>query len=381
MSKGKGEGITTAVAVAAFGAICVAGVLVALWAVLRRPLDARVTKALEQVDERLVEITEQISAAARGSGGPDAGLGDAIGSTIELGEVLQRTLAAAEALTAVDGSRVSVRRPDGAVSSAVRGLVAEDSDTTFGGPPDGSPYVSGVAFWDLAGADGVRTGLVVPLGPDRSGSLAVYSRLANAFDTEAVDVLAAIARRAAPAVQNAFRYLEVQELAATDSRTGLGSASAFEDALPREISTARRHGRPLCLIQIDLDDFGGINKAHSLAAGDAVLEEFGERVRATIRSGDSAFRNSGGADEFFVILPETPREHAKRLYGRLVFEMSSRPFGEVGDVTMTSGLAELRADDTEDSLRKRAGRAQRLGKASGKNQLVADDDSRLAAPE
>ena len=348
---------------------------------MRRPLDARVTRALEQVDERLVTITEQISAAARGTGEPDAGLGDAIGSTIELGEVLQRTLAAAEALTAVDGSRVSVRRPDGTLANAVRGLVVEGSDSTLGGPPDGAPFVSGFADWEVGSADGLRTGLVVPLGPDRSGSLAVFSRLANAFDTEAADVLAAIARRAAPAVQNAFRYLEVQELAATDSRTGLGSASAFEDALPREISTARRHGRPLCLIQIDLDDFGEINKLYSHAAGDAVLEEFGERVRATIRSGDSAFRNSGGADEFFVILPETPLEHAKRLYGRLVFEMGSRPFGEAGDVTMTSGLAELRSDDTEDSLRKRAGRAQRLGKASGKNQLVADDDGRLATPE
>ena len=69
-----------------------------------------------------------------------------------------------------------------------------------------------------------------------------------------------IARRAEPAVQNAFRYLEAQHLAATDSRTGLGSASAFEEALPRELSAARRHGRPLCLIQIDLDDFGAINK-------------------------------------------------------------------------------------------------------------------------
>ncbi len=381
MSQGKGEGITTAIAVSAFGAICVAGVLIALWAVLRRPLDARVARALQQVDERLAEITEQISAAARGAGEPDAGLGDAIGSTIELDEVLQRTLAAAEALTAVDGSRVSVRRPNGTVATAVKGLVAESSDSTFGGPPDGAPYSSGFAFWDATGVDALRTGLVVPLGPDRSGSLAVYSRLANAFDTEAVNVLAAIAQRAAPAVQNAFRYLEVQELAATDSRTGLGSASAFEDALPREISTARRHGRPLCLIQIDLDDFGVINKTHSLAVGDAVLAEFGERVRSTIRSGDSAFRNSGGADEFFLILPETPSEHAKRLYGRLVFEMASRPFGDVGDVTMTSGLSELRADDTEDSLLKRAGRAQRLGKASGKNQLVTDDDVRLATPE
>ena len=351
--------------------------LVALWAALRRPLDKRVAKALEQVDTRLAGIAEQISSAARRDGEPDAGLGDAIGSTIELGEVLQRTLAAAEALPAVDGSRVTVRRPDnGMVATAVHGLVAESADSTFGGPPDGAPFVSGIAFWDAVGPEALRTGLVVPLGPEHSGSLAVYSRLANAFDTEAVNVLAAIARRAAPAVQNALRYLEVQALAATDSRTGLGSASAFEEALPREISAARRHGRPLCLVQIDLDDFGAINKDHPRqhAAGDDVLVEFGERVRSTIRGSDSAFRNSGGADEFFLILPDTTREYANLLYGRLAFEMAARPFTDVGAVTMSSGLVELRADDTPDSLRKRADEAMTVAKNSGKIQLISDAD-------
>jgi diguanylate cyclase (GGDEF)-like protein len=372
LTQGKGEGITTAVVVAAFGAICVIGVLVALWAVLRRPLDERVATALQQVDERLAGIAEQISAASRREGELDTGLGDAIGSTIELGDVLQRTLAAAEALTAVDGSRVSVRRPDGMVETAVHGLVVQSAESTFAGPPDGAQFVS---------ADALRTGLVVPLGPDGSGSLAVYSRLTNAFDTEAVTVLAAIARRAAPAVQNAFRYLEVQERAATDSRTGLGSASAFEEALSREISAARRHGRPLCLIQIDLDDFGSINKDHSLTVGDEVLTEFGVRVRSTIRGSDSAFRNSGGADEFFLILPDTTREYAELLYGRLRFEMAARPFGEVGAVTMSSGLAECRADDTEDSLRQRVGSTQRMAKKDGKNRLVTDADRRVAAPE
>lgn len=368
--------MTTAVVVAAFGAIGVAGVLVALWAVLRRPLDARIAWALQQIDERLAGITEQISAAARAVAEPDAGLGDAIGSTIEVGEVLQRTLAAAEALTAVDGSRISVRRPNGMIASAVHGLVTDSADSTFGGPPDGALFVSGLTSWNVTGTMALRTGLVVPLGSDQFGSLAVYSRFANAFDTEAVNILTAIARRAVPALQNAFRYLEAQELAATDSRTGLGSASAFEEALPREISAARRHGRPLCLIQIDLDDFGAINKDHPRqhAAGDDVLIEFGERVRSTIRGSDAAFRNSGGADEFFLILPETTREYANLLYGRLAFEVAARPFADVGAVTMSSGLAELRTDDTPGSLRKRAGEAMTVAKNSGKNQLLTDVD-------
>jgi diguanylate cyclase (GGDEF)-like protein len=374
---GEGGGITTAIVVAAFGAICLAGVLVALWAALRRPLDERVESLLWLLGDQLDEIAEQVTAASRREGEYDAGLGDAIGSTIELGDVLLRTLVAAEALPAVDGSQVWVRRPTGTVTTAARGLVAEGDQAPLAGPPDGAPYLSGLVSWDVAGPEALRTGLVVPLGPDHSGSLAVYSRLPNAFDSEAAHLLAAIARRAETAVQNAYRFLEAQERAATDARTGLGSASAFEEALPREISGARRHGRPLCLIQIDLDDFGSINKTHPrhLAAGDDVLAEFGERVRSTIRGSDLAFRNSGGADEFFLILPETTREYAELLYSRLDFELAAAPFGDVGAVTMSSGLAELRPDDTPESLRRRAGEAMVVAKNSGKNQLLTDADA------
>ena len=161
------------------------------------------------------------------------------------------------------------------------------------------------------------------------GTLALfYSRLAHAFDAERDRAL----ERDRPRVprrpsQNAFALPRVQELAATDARTGFGNRAASHEALPREISAARRYGRPLrCLIQIDLDDFGAINKrSDSPTTGDAVLTEFGERVRATIRGSDAAFRNSGGADEFFLILPETTRERAKLLYRRLAFEMATPP--------------------------------------------------------
>jgi diguanylate cyclase (GGDEF)-like protein len=307
----------------------------------------------------------------------DGGLGPTIHATLELAEVLQRTLAATQAVKGVDGGRVHVRQPDGTITSSTSGLVVESArQDGIEGPPDGTPFTSGLASWEGFGTDALRTGLVVPLG---DGSLAVYSRLPHAFDEEAVQLLTVIARRAEPAVQNAFRYLEAQHLASTDSRTGLGSARAFEEALPRELSTARRHGRPLCLIQVDLDNFGAINKrTGSLDAGNAALSEFGERVRKLIRGSDSAFRNSGGADEFFLILPETTREEATLLYSRLEFEMATPPLASIDPpVTMSSGLVELRTGDTEASLRRRAGNAQRIAKENGKNQLVVDDDPRL----
>jgi diguanylate cyclase (GGDEF)-like protein len=352
-------------------------VLVALWVALRRPNDARLKELIEVVDNRLASIDERLAAAGRARVGDDGDLGPTINGTLELAEVLQRTLAATHAIKEVDGGRVQVRHPDGTITSETSGLVvASQKQDGIEGPPDGTPFTAGIATWEGFGTDALRSGLVVPLG---EGSLAVYSRLPNAFGEDAVQLLTVIARRAEPAVQNAFRYLDAQHLAATDSRTGLGSASAFEEALPRELSAARRHGRPLCLIQIDLDNFGAINReTRSLEAGNAALAEFGERVRRLIRGSDTAFRNSGGADEFFLILPETTREEAKLLYRRLEFEMATPPLGSVDPpVTLSSGLAELRATDTVDTLQRRAGSAQRFAKENGKNQLVADDDPRL----
>lgn len=329
--------------------------------------------ALGQVDARLDQIAEQVSAAARPGPERDDGLG-AIGATLVLSEVLQRTLAAAGALRAVDGGRVSVRRADGAVFTEVQGRVTENA-AGLEGPPDGTPFSAGLASWEVETPDGLRSGLVVSLGKDHTGSLSVYSRLAHAFDADQAEVLEEIARVAAPAVRNAFAYLEVQELAATDSRTGLGSALAFEEALPREVSAARRRLPPtMCLIQIDLDDFGRINRDHSQQVGDAVLTEFGERVRATIRANDLAFRNSGGADEFFVILPETTRQEARAFYERLAFEMRAQPFAHGEIITMSSGLVELRLDDTAESLLTRSGLLANRAKHLGKNQVVSDAD-------
>ena len=314
--------------------------LVAIWLASRRPVDARIATALDRVDYSLVGLTERIEAASARPTETHSRL-DTIGSTIELHEVLHRTLAAAGALPSVDGSSIRVRRASGSIETATHGDVRPESAPFLTGPPDGSPFASGTMSWDAEEPGALRTGLVVPIGHEGSGTLAVYSRKAHAFDEDSVTLLATIARHAAPAIQNAFRFLDVQELAATDLRTGLRSALAFSEELPREVSAARRHGRPLCMIQVDLDDFGLINKTFSQEVGNDVLAEFGARIRATIRGGDAAYRNSGGADEFFVILPDTTRELAKRFYGRLAFEIAERPFGEAGTLTMSGGLAEL----------------------------------------
>jgi diguanylate cyclase (GGDEF)-like protein len=338
----------------------------AIWLALRRGGSPGVQETLDAIDSRLAGLDDRVNAVLRRTAGPEESLGSAIAETLDLTEVLQRTLAAAEAVGAVDGGRITVELAGGRAVTEVRGLAG--SDAAAAGPPDGSPYRHGIMSWQVEG-EGLRSGCVVPLG---QGSLAVYSTRAYAFDADDAATLTAIAQRAEPAVRNALAYLKVQQEAATDLLTGLGSNRAFEEAFPRAIDASRRHGRPLCLIGIDLDRFGSINKVFSQEVGNITLAEFARRLRGAIRGSDAAYRLSGGADEFFLLLPETTRAAALNLYTRLLFEMGAEPFPEVGSVTMSSGLVELRDGDTTASLKDRADELVRLAKAAG-GDCVLDD--------
>ena len=337
---------------------------------MRRGSDSPLPETLVEIDKRLAGLDERLSAVLDRRDA-DPPLGWAIVETLDLTEVLQRTLAAAHAIGQVDGGRIVVQLADGTRTIETTGSVA--TDVSLAGPPDGSQFTHGTASWAATGPEALRSGVIVPLG---SGSLAAFSKTENAFDAEAAVTLAAIARRAEPAIKNALRYLESEARAATDELTNLGSARAFKQTLPRELAAARRKKRPLCLIRVDLDDFGKINNDHPRGhdAGNDALAGFGERVALTIRESDSAFRNSGGADEFFLILPETSLADARRTYARLKADMAAAPFGDVGPVTMSSGLVELRPDDTKDTLEKRAYELMLIAKSTGKDRLVSEDD-------
>jgi hypothetical protein len=171
---------------------------------------------MENVDARLDVVGRQIAAIARRGVEPDRRLADTIGSSHELGEVMQRTLAAAEAVRDAHGSSISVRRPDGTFATAVRGF-AHASFVSAGAleDHDGAPLVAQLASWSSADSESVAACLTVPLGERRCGSLSVYSREPGAFDSEAAStLLAAIAHQAAPAVITALRSSDAERPAA-----------------------------------------------------------------------------------------------------------------------------------------------------------------------
>ena len=101
---------------------------------------------------------------------------------------------------------------------------------------------------------------------------------------------------------SAFKQVEreLDQLSRVDPLTGLPNRRQFESRLSESLARARRSGRLLALMFLDLDHFKQVNDALGHAAGDAVLRVFADRVRGGIRETDQLCRLAG--DEFVLIL-------------------------------------------------------------------------------
>jgi diguanylate cyclase (GGDEF)-like protein len=123
------------------------------------------------------------------------------------------------------------------------------------------------------------------------------------------------------------QQLRLRGLAETDPLTRLTNHGSFHEALARELARAERGGTPLSLVVFDLDDFKRLNDTHGHPYGDAVLRQAGERLRASIRSSDTAGRVGG--EEFAVLLPGTG--------DALAFEVAERIRTAIAQVEVDDG--------------------------------------------
>ncbi|HET9033108.1 MAG TPA: EAL domain-containing protein [Dokdonella sp.] len=95
---------------------------------------------------------------------------------------------------------------------------------------------------------------------------------------------------------------ELRYLANYDTLTGLPNRTLLSERLGHAVIRARRGGRKVAVLFLDLDRFKHVNDSMGHAAGDRMLKAAGARLRDNIRDGDTVARIGG--DEFTVILEE-----------------------------------------------------------------------------
>jgi diguanylate cyclase (GGDEF)-like protein/PAS domain S-box-containing protein len=98
---------------------------------------------------------------------------------------------------------------------------------------------------------------------------------------------------------------KMSHLAQHDVLTALPNRALLDDRLERGITLARRHGRQMAVLFIDLDHFKHINDSLGHLIGDQLLKAVAQRIGPCIRNSDTVSRQGG--DEFIVLLSEVNR--------------------------------------------------------------------------
>ncbi|MBI3252384.1 MAG: GGDEF domain-containing protein [Candidatus Omnitrophica bacterium] len=175
------------------------------------------------------------------------------------------------------------------------------------------------------------------------------------------------------ALEQRVAFLQTQSM--TDDVTGLYNHRHMLEEIDREVERAKRHGRALCGIMLDIDNFKSVNDRFGHPAGDRVLREVASLLTGSIRRVDIVGRYGG--DEFVVILPETDFPSAQTVADRIQKNIRQEPFDVAESyvsLTISMGIGyfkETRDLSTSDFV-ERADRALLKAKTLGKNQIVAE---------
>ncbi len=240
----------------------------------------------------------------------------------------------------------------------------------IGSDPEIESLFGAEPFGEGEDATGSLVAVALRVGEQIIGAITVQAISSGAYTTDDLDALEALGATAAIALQNAHLFARVQELATTDSLTGVANRRHFFDLARLEIERAMRYRRPLSMLMLDADHFKQINDRYGHLAGDEVLRTIAARCRSSLREVDVLGRYGG--EEFLVLLPETSSLRAMQVADRLREVVCATPVptssGPVA-VQVSVGVSSLAAGarGSVETLLDQVDQALYRAKAAGRN--------------
>ncbi|HCD2099571.1 TPA: cellulose biosynthesis regulator YedQ [Klebsiella pneumoniae] len=152
----------------------------------------------------------------------------------------------------------------------------------------------------------------------------------------------------------------------------LNRGALFEQAMA-VASDCQRSGRPLAVIQLDLDHFKHINDRYGHQAGDRVLSMVASTLSSAVRQGDLLGRVGG--EEFCIVMPNTTLQEAAAVAERLRQRIQGREVFLHNNVTLRVSASlgvsasEERGEYQFEALQSVADGRLYLAKQNGRNQV------------
>ena len=173
------------------------------------------------------------------------------------------------------------------------------------------------------------------------------------------------------AIANRKLTARLEQETLTDSLTQVLNRRALEGVAGKVVGHARRHGKPVSLLLIDLDHFKQVNDSFGHPAGDAALQQFARLVQQLLRDSDILARYGG--EEFIAVLPDTGKLEAYATAERLRDAVCKNEFisaEKTMRLTASVGLATGPEDGDEWlTLLARADKALYQAKLAGRNRV------------
>ena len=161
-------------------------------------------------------------------------------------------------------------------------------------------------------------------------------------------------------------------LAQYDALTDLPNRVLLQDRAQLAISQARRDGKCLAVMYLDLDGFKDVNDTLGHDVGDLLLVQFAQRLKAAVRASDTVCRQGG--DEFVVLLPGLDGAEAACHVARKILASCDTPFALAGrflQVGLSGGIALFpQHGDTFDALSRHADSAMYAAKRGGRMRFM-----------
>jgi diguanylate cyclase len=161
------------------------------------------------------------------------------------------------------------------------------------------------------------------------------------------------------------------ELTNADALTELQNLRGMTSGFVAEAARSDRHGSPLCVALIDIDNFKQINDTYGHPAGDAALTHIAKVMRSTLRPNDVLARVGG--EEFMALLPNSNEQAAFTALSRLLKAVAKNVVvygAHQIAVTFTGSVAMRGFGELQERMQKRLDEALYRAKRAGKNRIV-----------
>ncbi len=246
--------------------------------------------------------------------------------------------------------------------------------------PDADPQ------FPIRSSSTTKVALLAPLrdGKRSMGLLQLVNpRMPSRFTQRDSRVIAGLARHVTTSLIQTSSLRRQEGLAAHDPLTGLRNVRQLNSELVRAVSAARRSGRDMALMFVDVDLLKRVNSKLGHAAGSEALKRTGKALHEVVTGVGDVFRFGG--DEFIVIQQHASKESARALADHLRSHVAAstagpmRLGGELPKITVSIGVATLRGlrhlngqppGDLKARLMTTADRALFRAKSAGRNRVV-----------